>query len=151
MVDVESSSTWKYWSHNSGYFHQQLQLNSKQSSHSAAFFCCLSEFKASRRRPKEALQTKAKPPPPPEVIVETRCLELLPCSITSAQSGPGVVALSLKACLCCVTSGCSQRSNRPISAEWWRSCSNSSLMRCSTWTPAPSAVGHALWWGTRGT
>ena len=51
----------------------------------------------------------------------------------------------------CVSSGCSQRRSRPNSAKWWRSCSKSSLMRFSTWTPAPSAAGPVLWWGTRGT
>lgn len=57
----------------------------------------------------------------------------------------------LKACLRSVTSGCSRRGSRPTSAGWWRSCSRSSPMRRSTWTPAPSAAGPAPWWGTLGT
>lgn len=57
----------------------------------------------------------------------------------------------LKACLCSVTSGCSRRGSRPTSAGWWRSCSRSSPMRRSTWTPGPSAAGPAPWWGTLGT
>lgn len=91
--------------------------------------------------------------PPPQVLSEMCSVSWAPLPLFNHfyLKWPWSCVSVSEACMCSVTSGCSQRGSRPTSTKWWRSCSKSSPMRCFTWTPVPSAAGLAPSWGTPGT
>ena len=111
-------------------------------------YTCLSELKATRL--KEPLQTGLNGP---WGYSRNAVGVLSRAALVQSLLLKGTLQswLSLRPVFDLSPSGCSRRGTRPTLVKWWRSCSKSSMMRCFTWTPALSAAGAALWWGTLGT